>query len=134
MRARCSSRPAVFDRDGFYGPLFIAVGLGVLLAAAWLPTLPVISSMALLAIGATRATLARFRGTPALLPVMLVHLAAYGGLYALYIGATFHEAATGDAPGLGLFQAADITASALLMGIVMAHTLSDLRPQLGPKQ
>jgi hypothetical protein len=134
MRAPNFSRSAIIDRDAFRGPLVIAIGLGVLLVASWLPAVPVISSMALLAVGATSVTLARFRGTSALLPVMLVHSATYGGLYVLYFGATLHKAATGDASGLGLFQAADMTASILLMGIVFARTLSDLRPKVARRQ
>jgi hypothetical protein len=99
----------------------IAAGLSVLLAAAWWPVLPAVTGMAIVALGATEATLARFRGSPALLPVLVVHLAVYGGLYALFVGAMLHAAAQADA-GIGLAAAIDLTASiwpaAIAIGLV----------------
>ncbi|MEX2092022.1 MAG: hypothetical protein WD971_05060, partial [Pirellulales bacterium] len=60
--------------------------------------------------GATGATVARFRETPALVPVLVLHVAIYGGMYALFVGATLHAAARSDA-GIGLPAAIDLAAS-----------------------
>jgi hypothetical protein len=70
----------------------IGVGLAILLAAMLCPGLPAVTGMALVALGTTQVTLARFRGTAAIVPVTFLHLATYGGLYALFVGATLHAA------------------------------------------
>jgi hypothetical protein len=66
--------------------------------------------MTLVALGATCVTRARFRGRVAAVPVLVLHLAIYGGMYALFVGATLHAAARTDA-GIGLPAAIDLAAS-----------------------
>jgi len=112
----------------------IAVGLASLILAMLWPGMPAVSAMALVALGATSVTLARFRGTPALVPVMLLHLTIYGSLYALFVGATLHAAATRSVDGLNLFAAADLAASALPMAIVTARTWGSLGLGTEPKR
>ena len=109
VRASFILLPTV-SRSCQWAPTLIAVGLAVLLAAAWWPAVPVVTAMALVAFGATGATLARFRGRPALLPVLLVHLAIYGALYALFVAATLHASTQGNAP-VGLPAAIDLAVS-----------------------
>jgi hypothetical protein len=93
-----------------WSPVLIVAGLLVLVAAAWRPAVPAVTGMALVALGATGATIARFRGTAALAPVSLAHLAIYGGLYALFVGAELHAAARANA-GIGLAVVIDLAAS-----------------------
>ena len=93
----------------------IAVGLLVLLAAAWRPAVPAVTGMALVALGATATTLTRFRGIPALLPVTLVHLAVYGSLYALFVGAALHAADTRFGPRLEAITIGDVIVSLVPM-------------------
>ena len=100
-------------------PILIAIGLAMLLAAAWWPAIPVITAMSILGLGATDATLVRYRGTPALVPIVLLHAATYVGLYGLFIGATLHAAGTVSPAGLGLWSALDLAASAFPMAIAM---------------
>ena len=115
-------------------PNLIAVGLMMLFAAPWISAMPVVTAMAILALGATDATLARFRGAPAIVPVLLMHAATYIGLYSLFIGATLHAAAAASPAGLGLWAALDLAASSLPMAITLQHILSGLRQHLEPKR
>lgn len=89
------------------------------LAATLWPDLPAATGMALVALGATQVTLARFRGTAAIVPVTLLHLAAYGGLYTLFVGATLHAATTRPNAMLGAAATADIALSIVPIGLAL---------------
>jgi hypothetical protein len=98
---------------------WIGVGLVIFIAAGWVPAMPVVTAMAILALGATNATIARFARSPALIPVVLLHAATYATLYALFIGATLH-AATGSTTGrLSAWSALDLVASTLPMAVAL---------------
>jgi hypothetical protein len=97
----------------------IAVGLTILIAAVWIPALPVVTAMALLALGATNATLRRFRRSPTLVPALVLHATTYVGLYALCIGATLHAATNPSAQGLGASETLDLAASTLPMAVAL---------------
>ena len=55
------------------------------------PGAPVVTAMAIIALGATETTLARFRGNGAFLPVVVLHSTIYASLYALFVGATLNS-------------------------------------------
>lgn len=97
----------------------MAIGLAILLAATLWPAMPVVTAMAILGLGATNATLARFRGTPALVPIVLLHAATYVGLYSLFIGATLHAAGATSTVNLGPWAALDLAVSVFPMAIAM---------------
>jgi len=88
----------------------ILYGLLILAVDMWWPAAPAVTAFALVAMGATKATVERFRSLPALVPALGLHLAVYGSLYALFIGATLHCAARGDG-GIGYPTAIDLAAS-----------------------
>lgn len=94
-----------------WGPWLIAAGLALLILATWWPALPIVSALAVLTLGATAATLARYRGSPLLRGILTVHVVVYTGLYALYFGAVCHAASVEARPGLDLVRAADLAAS-----------------------
>ena len=101
--------------------LLIGVGLAILLASNWIPALPVITALAVLALGATDATIARFNRSPALVPVLLLHATTYTALYGLFVGATFY-AAVSVGQSIGAWHVLDIGASALFMAIALQRT------------
>jgi hypothetical protein len=109
-------------QPALWGPSLVALGLAVLILAPWWPAAPVVSAMALLTLGATGATLARFGGSPSLRPILVVHIVTYAGLYVLFIGATLH-AATKQGGGIGWQQAIDLSASLLPMIVAMRLSL-----------
>jgi hypothetical protein len=92
----------------------------------WWPAAPAVTAFALVAMGATRATVERFRGSPALVPTMVVHLAVYGSLYAIFVGATIHAAMRTDA-GIGFPAAIDLAGSVGLVAGVLCIVRDVLR-------
>ena len=72
------------------GPALVAVGLATLIVAAVWPSVPATTAMALVALGATRATLARSCGAV----VVMLHTIVYVMLYAVFFGAACHLMAT----------------------------------------
>ena len=87
----------------------------MLLSAEWWPAAPVVTGMAIVALGATCAMLARVRWSPARLPAMLVHLAVYGSLWANFVGAALHAANTRSGPRLEVATAIDVLLSVVPM-------------------
>ncbi len=108
------------------GPTAIAAGLAILMAAILWPGMPVVTAMALVALGATCATLARLRSAAAFLPMMLVHLAIYGSLYVIFVGATL-DAATRSGPGLSILTIADLALSVCPLAIALERVWCQLR-------
>jgi hypothetical protein len=95
------------------GPAVIAFGLIVLIAAVIEPALPAVTGMACVALGATLATISRFRSSRVLCPVITAHMLAYASLYLLFIGAVFHPEDGPTRPNLT--KALDIAMSTLPM-------------------
>lgn len=116
------------------GPLLIAVGLAGLLVSAFIPAVPVVTAMAILTLGATDVTLARFGGSPAFCPIIILHAATYAGLYGLFIGATLHAAAPTSLSALRAWTMLDIAASTVPMAMALQHVLIGLRQQFAPKR
>jgi hypothetical protein len=109
-----------FDAWLSRAPLWIAVGLAVLIANALFPVVPVVTAMALVAFGATAATVERFRRTPVASIVVPLNLVVYFSLYALFFGATWHEAAIGPQRHLSAIQAADLAVSMTVLAALLA--------------
>jgi hypothetical protein len=77
-------------RAAEHGPALVALGLAILIVAAWWPAVPATTGMALVALGATHATIVRFRGFST---VVVLHATIYVMLYALFCGAACHSMA-----------------------------------------
>jgi hypothetical protein len=103
--------------------------MALLLTAICWPWVPAITAMALVALGATDVTLARFRGSPALAPILLLHAVMYGGLYALCLGAALDAATASLATRPGYPVAFDLVASALPAAAALRRIFSALRSQ-----
>jgi hypothetical protein len=95
------------------GPVLIAVGLGLLIADGYCRAMPVISAVAIIALGATRVVGLRFGNSPARQALVAAHLVVYSSLYLLFVGAVIHAAFVKPAAGLSILQAMDLTTSAL---------------------
>lgn len=100
-------------QEGQSGASLIAVGLALLLAAACLPLVPTVTAMACVALGATDVTLARFRGAPSIVPILVLHATTYGGLFALFVGAALDATAKTSTGTLNVPLALDLAASTL---------------------
>src|SRR5262245_16354242 len=100
------------------GAMAIGIGLAILAVAMLWPGMPAVFGMALVALGATDVTMVRFRGSRAFLPVMMLHLATYGILYALFLSATLHGA-TRSGAGLSIFNFLDLALSTCPLAIAL---------------
>jgi hypothetical protein len=121
VRATIVQLTSIFQSPQF-ALAWISIGLAILLAAAWWPAIPEVTAMAIVTLGATGVTLARFRSTSALWPALVVHVTVYGTLYALFVGATLHAAGRADA-GPSLLTNVDLVASAWFVAFSLDLTV-----------
>jgi hypothetical protein len=103
--------------------------MSILLLVSCFPGLTAVTGMSLVALGATDVTLMRFRGSCALVPVMLLHSTTYGGLYAVFVGSALHSATLPSAAGLGMTTLLDLAASTLPAAAVVRRIVVNLRSQ-----
>lgn len=103
----------------------IFIGLAILSVAMRTPGAPVVAAMALVALGATGITLSRFRGTSTMVPMMVLHLSIYSGLYALFVGAVL-DAAARSGRGVGAVAASDVATGAGLLAIAVLRACREL--------
>jgi hypothetical protein len=96
----------------------------MLLAAAWCPAVPVVTAMALIALGATAVVIDRCRRAAAWRGVAALHLTVYTSLYLLFVGAMYHAAFTATQDGFTLLQRIDLAASAAIMVLVVRLSLA----------
>jgi hypothetical protein len=113
--------------DQCSGPVSIAAGLPILAAAMLWPVVPAVTAMALVALGATSATLTRFRGRDFVLPVVLAHVVIYGTLYALFVGATLHASDARHGGSLGFIATVDLVLSLGPLAIAVDQVWRELR-------
>lgn len=109
------------------GPLLIAVGLIILLAATWLPALPLVTAMALITLGATLVTIARFVGSIAFATVLLLHAATYAMLYGLFVAAALHTSFDGAQVQCNTSAIFDLALSTLPICIALRHFAAAVR-------
>ena len=111
MRWLGNRLPAAIQRGKERGPALIAVGLIVLLADAYWPAIPVVTSMAFIAMGASLTVVSRFRYSPAQRAMMAANLFTYSTLYLLFVGAVVHSAMAPSVNGLSRLQGLDLALS-----------------------
>jgi hypothetical protein len=108
------------------GEIGIGLGLVILIAAAWWPDAPLVTAIAIIALGATDAMVSRFRGSTTAWPIMALHGTFYVMLYILFVGARIHASATALTPGVGRLSMLDLIASAYPMSIALKRIWSSL--------
>jgi hypothetical protein len=101
------------------GPLLIAVGLTLLLVSLFVPEVPTVTAMAIVACGATQATFARFSQSPGLPTIMLLHASVYLSLYATFVCAILYLPAADSGHALSIPAALDLAASILPMSVAL---------------
>jgi hypothetical protein len=126
MIRRILSSP-IEPSSALLAPLLIALALSTLLASFWLPGLPLVTTMAVLTLGATLATVDRFRQYEALSSILSLHAATYLSLYAMFICATLYAPPADAVHGLDLGTGLDLGLSILPMAISLRHIVAALR-------
>jgi hypothetical protein len=109
-------RQTFFHRSAI-GPASIALGIANLSAAACWPGLPVVTAMALVALGATLTMTLHWGQISRLRPLVAIHAAVYANLYLIFVGAVCHAALAGPNRGLSLPQSIDLLASVAPMAV-----------------
>jgi hypothetical protein len=105
----------------------IAIGLVVLIAAAYMPTLPVTSAMALVAVGATGALCSQFAKSQLASAAVVIHVFVYVSLYLVFVGAVIHSAMSAPSSDIHFFlMILDLGASALLMAITVGKAVETI--------
>jgi hypothetical protein len=124
MRRSILSFPAGM-RSAIKGPECIGIGLAILMLNGLWPVVPVLSAMALVALGATSVTVRRLCTTRNAAFLVALNLLVYCGLYILFVGATLHLAFV-VGHQLGALAAIDLVLSAVPLGMAVNQTCSAL--------
>jgi hypothetical protein len=114
-------------RNTQFSPVLIGVGLAILLAAAYWPSAPAVTAMAIIALGATDAMVSRFRDSAAALPIMVLHGLTYVLLYSIFVGARLHVLAAATTTGVNGLSMLDLAASSFPMTVALSRIFSCLR-------
>jgi hypothetical protein len=127
--------PSFFDfQKQAPAPLLIALGLALLLTSILLPVVPAVTAMAVVTLGATQATSSRFRQSPALPTIMLLHAAIYLSLYTTFVCAVLYTPAVTSMRTLSLCTVFDLAASVLPMAIALQAVAGSLRATADSRQ
>ncbi|HEX3598651.1 MAG TPA: hypothetical protein VHU84_00835 [Lacipirellulaceae bacterium] len=126
MIRRILSSPIVAS-SALAAPVLITFALATLLASFWLTGLPLVTTMAVLTLGATFATVDRFRHAEALGSIMSLHAATYLSLYVMFVCATLYAPSSDVTHGLGRATGVDLGLSVLPMAISLRHIVDALR-------
>ena len=124
MRRLCSHISQIVN-DLPSGAAAIAAGLAILAAAMLSPRVPAVTAVSLVILGATSATLTRFRGNAAILPILLAHLLVYGSLYALFVGSAL-DAGARSGTGLAAIAWFDLALSTCPLAFALEQMWCEL--------
>lgn len=97
-----------------------------MILAAWLPIVPVVTGMAMIALGSTELTLARFRDAAVFVPALLLHATTYALLYVLFVGAQVHTSRMAPLTSISDLAILDLAISIVPMAIVLKRISNSL--------
>jgi hypothetical protein len=110
-----------------FSPVWIGLGLTIVILGAFYPNAPVVTAIALISLGATEALVSRGHWPPSAVSLILLHSISYTLLYALFIGARLYTPAGTSAAPLTLLTSLDLVASTLPMAVALRRILACLR-------
>jgi hypothetical protein len=114
-------------RNTQFSPVLIGIGLAILLAWAYWPNAPVVTAIAIIALGSTDVMIARFRGSVAALPIVVLHGMTYVLLYSLFVGARLHMPTAAPSSGLDRLSMLDLAVSTFPMTVALSRIFNCLR-------
>jgi hypothetical protein len=118
--------PHAAFRSAWKGPERIGVGVAILLLNGLWPAVPVVTAMALVALGATAVTLKRFGDAPQGALIVALNLLVYCGLYAIFVCASLHQISLRPDHRPGVLALLDLATSVGPMTIAVQHSLQVL--------
>jgi hypothetical protein len=121
-------------RNTQFPPVLIGIGLAILLTSSCWSSAPVVTSMALIALGSTEVTVARCRGSVAGLPLLVFHGIVYGLLYSLFAGARLHFPTAAHSSGVNNLLMLDLAVSACPMAVALGRIFHCLRTLVVSRQ
>jgi hypothetical protein len=107
-------------------PVAIGTGLAIQFLATWWAEAPVVTGMALVALGATISVIGRFERAATRPLFAAANLFVYLNLYLLFVAAVTHAAMNGPQDGLTFWQGLDFGASVLPMAAVIRVSFKTL--------
>ncbi len=109
------------------GPAWIAVGLLLMIVAVVFPDAPIVTAVAIIALGVTEVTIARTPRSASTIPILILHALCYALLYALFAGSRLHQSLEAPTTTLSVFTTLDLALSLLPMAIALKRISSCLR-------
>lgn len=109
------------------GEISVGLGIVILITAAWWPVAPLVTAIAIIALGATDAVVCRLRSSTAAVPIIVLHGITYTLLYALFVGARLHTPAAAPSASVAGFVMLDLIASTFPMALALKRISSFLR-------
>jgi hypothetical protein len=122
------------SRSPAIAPTLIGGGLAQMILAAWLPIVPVVTGIAMIALGSTELTLARFRDATVFVPALVLHATTYALLYALFVGAQIHTSQTAPLPRISDLATLDLVISIVPMAIAIRRISAALQQSFLSRQ
>jgi hypothetical protein len=116
-----------------FGPVWIMVGLALMMVVAFYPNAPVVTAIALIALGTTEVVVSRPSKWPWPLAIVLLHGTTYAMLYAIFIGARLYTPPNTRASSPTLLTMLDLAASTLPMAIAARRMLAYIRASVLPR-
>jgi hypothetical protein len=116
-----------------FGPVWILAGLALMIVVAFYPNAPVVTAVALIALGTTEVVVSRPSKWPSPLAIVLLHGTTYAMLYAIFIGARLYTPPNARASSLTLLTTLDLAASTLPMAIATRRMLAHFRASVLPR-
>lgn len=121
-------------RNSQFPPVLIGTGLAILIAATYWPSAPVVTAMAIIALGSTEVMVARVRNSVAAWPIVVLHGMTYVLLYSLFVGAQLHVPIAAPSSGVNNLSMLDLAVSAFPMAAALSRIFNRLRASVLSRQ
>ena len=123
---RMSSEQLPLDFSLSPGPLWVGAGLMLMIAGALFPNAPIVTGIALIALGTTEVVISRQSASPRSAGILLLHGTTYAMLYVLFVGARLHTPGGLSAP-LSQLTMLDLFVSTIPMAVACRRIVASLR-------
>jgi hypothetical protein len=121
-------------RKTSFPPVLIGTGLAILLGSAFWQSAPVVTGMAIIALGSTDLMVARCRNSVTAFPILVLHGMTYVLLYSLFLSARLHLPTAALSSSVSNLSMLDLAVSAFPMALALSRIFNCLRAQALSRQ